>query len=132
MTLKVSTRSRAVKMVFSLNDWEIYFQPWKSKSNMWETDFDQFYNIVFVRFLQGRISAGHDTLPYGLLIRFSTVTSIFKSLSPAKYTPQIDLMTFVYGLKYRNLRVQLYPIRVYNGELREMLVKIFVFLFWIQ
>ena len=29
-------------------------------------------------------------------------------------------MTFIYHLKYRNLRVQLYPIRKYNGDLREL------------
>ena len=69
---------------------------------------------------QGRISAGHDTLPYGLLIRFSTMNSTFKSLSPSKNAPQIDLMTLIYQLKYRNLRIQLYPIRTYKGDQREM------------
>jgi hypothetical protein len=80
---------------------------------------------VFVVFLlsllfKGRISAGHDTLPYGLLVRFSTMNSTFKSVSPAKYTPHVDLMTLIYTLKYRNLRIQLYPIRVYKGDVPEM------------
>ncbi len=48
------------------------------------------------------------------------MNSTFTTISPSKNAPQIDLMTLVYSLKYRNLRVQLYPIKVYQGELREM------------
>jgi hypothetical protein len=48
------------------------------------------------------------------------MNSTFTSISPSKNAPLIDLMTLTYKLKYRNLRVQLYPIRVYQGELREM------------
>ena len=76
--------------------------------------FDMFY------FIKGRISAGHDTLPYGLLVRFSAMTSRFTSISPSRNAPNIDLMTLIYNLKYGNLRIQLYPIRVYNGVLREV------------
>jgi hypothetical protein len=66
------------------------------------------------------MSIGHDTLPYGLLIRFSTMNSTFTTISPSRNAPLIDLMTLLYTLKYRNLRVQLYPIRLYKSELREM------------
>ena len=48
------------------------------------------------------------------------MNSTFKSLSPSKNAPQIDLMTLIYQLKYRNLRIQLYPIRTYKGDQREM------------
>jgi hypothetical protein len=48
------------------------------------------------------------------------MNSTLTTISPSKNVPQIDLMTFIYNLKYRNLRVQLYPIRVYNGELHEV------------
>ena len=48
------------------------------------------------------------------------MNSTFKSISPAKYTPQVDVMTLVYAMKYRNLRIQLYPSRAYQGELREV------------
>jgi hypothetical protein len=48
------------------------------------------------------------------------MNSTFTSISPSRNAPDIDLMTLIYNLKYRNLRVQLYPIKVYMGELREM------------
>lgn len=48
------------------------------------------------------------------------MNSTLKTISPSKNVPQIDLMTLIYSLKYRNLRVQLYPIKVYKGELREV------------
>ncbi|CAF1506567.1 unnamed protein product, partial [Rotaria sordida] len=78
------------------------------------------FPAIEIKVEHGRISAGHDTLPYGLLIRFSTMTSTFTSISPSRNLSQIDLMTLIYNLKYRNLRIQLYPIRVYNGETREI------------
>ncbi len=59
---------------------------------------------------------GHDTLPYGLSIRFSTMNSTFMSQSPSKYAPHIDLMTLIYSLTYRNLRIQLHPIKAFQGE----------------
>ncbi|CAF5040742.1 unnamed protein product [Rotaria sp. Silwood1] len=78
------------------------------------------FPAIEIKVEHGRISAGHDTLPYGLLVRFSTMTSTFTSISPSRNAPEIDLMTLIYNLKYRNLRIQLYPIRVYNGQTREM------------
>lgn len=48
------------------------------------------------------------------------MNSTLKTISPSQNAPQVDLMTLIYHLKYRNLRVQLYPIRVYKGELREV------------
>ncbi|CAF1000290.1 unnamed protein product, partial [Adineta steineri] len=78
------------------------------------------FPAIEIKIEHGRISAGHNTLPYGLLIRFSTINSTFTSISPSKNAPQIDLMTLMYSLKYRNLRVQLYPLKAYMGELREI------------
>ncbi len=78
------------------------------------------FQLKFIFLIKGRISAGHDTLPYSLLIRFSTMNSTLTTISPSKNAPQIDLMTLIYNLKYRNLRIQLYPIKVYKGEFREM------------
>ncbi|CAF4971055.1 unnamed protein product, partial [Rotaria sp. Silwood1] len=78
------------------------------------------FPAIEIKVEHGRISAGHDTLPYGLLVRFSTMTSTFTSISPSRNAPEIDLMTLIYNLKYRNLRIQLYPIRVYNGQTREI------------
>jgi hypothetical protein len=77
------------------------------------------YFFILILFFKGRISAGHNTLPHGLLIRFSAMNSTLKTISPSKNVPQIDLMTLIYHLKYRNLRVQLYPIRAYQGDFRE-------------
>lgn len=48
------------------------------------------------------------------------MTSTFTSISPSRNPSLVDLMTLVYNLKYRNLRIQLYPIRVYPGDNREM------------
>lgn len=49
------------------------------------------------------------------------MNSILTTISPSKNVPNIDLMTLIYNLKYRNLRIQLYPIKAYkNGELREL------------
>lgn len=48
------------------------------------------------------------------------MTSTLTSISPSRNVPQIDLMTLIYHLKYRNLRVQLYPIKLYKGELLEV------------
>ena len=48
------------------------------------------------------------------------MNSTLTTISPSKNAAQIDLMTFIYHLRYRNLRVQLYPIRKYNGEFREL------------
>jgi hypothetical protein len=48
------------------------------------------------------------------------MNSTFTSVSPSKHAPQIDLMTLIYSLTYRNLRIQLYPVKVYQGEQREM------------
>lgn len=72
--------------------------------------------MSFVLFIQGRISIGHDTLPYGLSIRFTTINSTFTSESPSKFQPDVDLMTLIYNLKYRNLRVQIYPFKNFKGE----------------
>ncbi len=47
------------------------------------------------------------------------MNSIFTSESPSKNAPQIDLITLLYSLTYRNLRVQLYPIKVYKREQKE-------------
>jgi hypothetical protein len=47
------------------------------------------------------------------------MNSTLKTISPSKNLPEVDLMTLIYNLKYRNLRIQLYPIRVYQGNLRE-------------
>jgi len=77
-------------------------------------------NLFFLNILQGRISVGHDTLPYGLSMRFNTMTSTFTSESPSKNAAQFDLMTLIYSLTYRNLRIQLYPIESYKGEEKEM------------
>ena len=43
------------------------------------------------------------------------MNSTFTSQSPSKHAPQVDLMTLIYSLTYRNLRVQLYPIRSFEG-----------------
>ncbi|CAF3490546.1 unnamed protein product [Rotaria socialis] len=64
----------------------------------------------------GRISIGHDTVPYGLLISFNTMNSTFSSESPSKYVPHIDLMTLIYSITYKNLRIQFYPIKAFTGE----------------
>ena len=71
-------------------------------------------------FSQGRISVGHDTLPYGLLIRFTNMNSTFTSVTPSRNAPDVDLMTLLYNLTYRNLRIQFYPIQAYTGKDREM------------
>ncbi len=76
--------------------------------------------FIFLNILQGRISVGHDTVPYGLSMRFNTMTSTFTSESPSKNAAQFDLMTLIYSLTYRNLRIQLYSIESYKGEEKEM------------
>lgn len=48
------------------------------------------------------------------------MNSIFTSESPSRNAPQIDLMTLLYSLTYRNLRIQLYPIKVYQGDQKEL------------
>jgi hypothetical protein len=48
------------------------------------------------------------------------MTSTFTSQSPSKNAAQFDLMTLIYSLTYRNLRIQLYPIESYKGEMKEM------------
>ncbi|CAF4841652.1 unnamed protein product [Rotaria sp. Silwood1] len=69
-----------------------------------------------VLYVQSRISAEHDTLPYGLFIRFSTTINTFTSTSSSKNASEIDLMAPIYSLKYRNLRIRLYPIRSYDVQ----------------
>ncbi len=53
-------------------------------------------------------------------MRFNTMTSTFTSESPSKNAAQFDLMTLIYSLTYRNLRIQLYSIESYKGEEKEM------------
>jgi len=48
------------------------------------------------------------------------MNSTFTSESPSKNAPQIDLMTLIYSLTYRNLRIQLHPIKGYRGEQKEL------------
>jgi hypothetical protein len=62
------------------------------------------------------MSIGHDTVPYTLLIRFSAMNSTFTCQSPSKTAPQIDLMTLIYSLTYRNIRVLLHPTKTYRAE----------------
>ncbi len=101
---------------FSSKDFEVFFQQLKLKLNMFVSPCYFFCPIESILFLQGRISVGHHTLPYGLLIRFSTMNSTFTTQSPSKHLPQIDLMTLIYSLTYRNLRIQLHPIKAFQGE----------------
>ncbi|CAF1031213.1 unnamed protein product [Adineta ricciae] len=75
---------------------------------------------VEIKVEHGRISVGHHTLPYGLSLRFSTMNSTFTSQSPSRTAPEIDLMTLLYSLTYRNLQVQLIPVSGYKEEIREM------------
>ncbi|CAF3280350.1 unnamed protein product [Rotaria socialis] len=91
-----------------------------SEDGLFVTRLRNLFPAIEIKVEHGRISAGHDTLPYGLLVRFSTMTSTFTSESPSRNPSLIDLMTLTYHLKYRNLRIQLYPIRVYQGEAREI------------
>ncbi len=46
--------------------------------------------------------------------------STFTSESPSRTAPQIDLMTLINSLTYRNLRVQLCPTKTYKGESKEL------------
>ncbi|CAF1669939.1 unnamed protein product, partial [Adineta ricciae] len=78
------------------------------------------FPAIEIKIEHGKISAGHDSLPYGLLIRFSTMTSTFTSMSPSRNLSEVDIMTLLYTLKYRNLRVYLHPIKGYKGELHEV------------
>ncbi|CAF4065238.1 unnamed protein product, partial [Rotaria sp. Silwood2] len=79
------------------------------------------FPAIEIKIQHGRISIRHNTLPYSLSMRFSTMTSIFTSESPSKYAPQIDLMTLIYSLTYRNLRIQLYRNESYQGEQNDIL-----------
>jgi hypothetical protein len=47
------------------------------------------------------------------------MNSTFTTQSPSKHAPQVDLMTLIYSLTYRNLRVQLYPTKAFRGEREE-------------
>jgi hypothetical protein len=64
---------------------------------------------------KGRLSMGHETLPYGLSMTVSSMQSLFTSMTPSINAPDIDLMTLIYHLTYRNLRIQFYPIEKYTG-----------------
>ncbi|CAF3740732.1 unnamed protein product [Rotaria sordida] len=79
------------------------------------------FPAIEIKVDHGRISIRHDTLPYCLSIRFNTMNSIFTSVSPSKHAPKFDLITLIYSLTYRNLRVQLYRNRAYRGEQNDIL-----------
>ncbi|UJR36630.1 hypothetical protein I4U23_029350 [Adineta vaga] len=75
---------------------------------------------VEIKVDRGRISVGHHTLPYSLSIRFNTMNSTFTSQSPSRTAPEIDLMTLIYSMTYRNLQVHLVPVNDYEGERKEI------------
>ncbi|CAF5188464.1 unnamed protein product, partial [Rotaria magnacalcarata] len=78
------------------------------------------FPAIEIKVDHGRISIGHDTVPYGLLISFNTMNSTFSSESPSKYVPHIDLMTLIYSIKYKHLRIQFYPIKAFTEERHDM------------
>ncbi|CAF4261605.1 unnamed protein product [Rotaria magnacalcarata] len=79
------------------------------------------FPAIEIKVDHGRISIGHDTVPYGLLISFNTMNSTFSSESPSKYVPHIDLMTLIYSIKYKHLRIQFYPIKAFTEERHDIL-----------
>ena len=48
------------------------------------------------------------------------MTSTFTSQTPSRNAPKLDLMTLIYHLTYRNLRIQFFPIEAYTGTDREL------------
>ena len=77
------------------------------------------FDTRFSPFDQGRLSLGHQTLPYGLAVCFTSMSSQLSSVTPSRNAPKLDLMTLIYQMSFRHLRIEFFPIESYTGVDRE-------------